>query len=76
MNRWAITLLMCLLLVGRLTYAQAQPVAGIQAYAQAQPTTDYCETEVGTKDAKTEEPTTNNKKEATPKEDLAERNEI
>jgi long-subunit acyl-CoA synthetase (AMP-forming) len=38
MNRWAITLLMCFLFAGRLTYAQAQPSACIQACAEAQPT--------------------------------------
>ncbi len=47
MNRWAITLLMCLLFAGRLTYAQAQPSAGIQAYAEAQPTFNYIEKDAG-----------------------------
>jgi hypothetical protein len=47
MNRWAITLLMCLLFAGRLPYVQPQPTPGIQAYAEAQPTFNYIEKDAG-----------------------------
>ncbi len=47
MNRWAITLLLCFLLAGRLPYVQTQPTPGIQAYAEAQPTFNYIEKDAG-----------------------------